>query len=70
MKIPNIEAWGTLSVDENIAYISNSKQMALVTPQYKDWLKDFGAQWLQKEPSEEVKRLMAIIEAEDIKMCN
>ena len=65
MKVPIIEAWGMLSNDENIAYISDSTQMALVTPQYEHCLRDFGTQKPQKEKSEKVKRLMTIIEAKD-----
>mgnify|MGYP004722506001 CR=1 FL=1 len=44
MKIPIIEAWGTLSDDKHIKYIPELKQKGLVTPQYKDWLKGFGMQ--------------------------
>ena len=49
MKIPITEAWGMLSNNENIAYIPNSKQIALVTPQYKDWLRNFDAQRPQEK---------------------
>ena len=36
MKIPIIEAWGTLSDDEHIKYIPELRQKDLVTPQYED----------------------------------
>ena len=44
MKIPIIEAWGTLFDDEHVKYIPEIKQKGLVTPQYEDWLKGFGTQ--------------------------
>ena len=65
IKIPIIETYGTLSDDKHVKYIPELKQKGLVTPQYEGWFKGFGTQESQDEPSEEVKRLMAIIEAKD-----
>ena len=44
MKIPIIEAQGTLSDDEHIKCIPKLKQKGLVTTQYKDWFKGLGTQ--------------------------
>ena len=65
MKIPIIEVWGTLFDNEHVKYIPEFKQKGLVISQYEEWLKGFGTQESQDEPSEEVKRLMPIIEAKD-----
>ncbi|XP_071925881.1 serine/threonine-protein phosphatase 7 long form homolog [Coffea arabica] len=65
MKVSIVEAWETLSDDEDIAYVPQLKQMALVTPQYEEWLRESGAGRPLMEQSEEVKKLMAIIEAKD-----
>ena len=65
MKIPIIESWGTLFDDENITYDPQFKQMALVTSQYEEWLREFNTERPLTEQSEEVKKLMAIIEAKD-----
>ena len=65
MKVPIIETWETLFDDERIAYIPELKQNALITPQYEDWVRDSCTKELQEEQSDEIKRLMAIIEAKD-----
>nr|XP_027122281.1 uncharacterized protein LOC113739250 [Coffea arabica] len=65
MKISIVEAWGTLSNDEEIAYAPQLKQMVLVTPQYDEWLRESNAERPLMGQSEEVKKLMAIIEAKD-----
>ena len=65
MKIPITKTWGTLSNDKSIAYIPKFKQIALVTSQYGNWPRDFDTQQPRVIQSEEVKRLMAIIEAKD-----
>ena len=59
MKIPIIEAWGTLSDDEHVKYIPELKQNGLITLQYEDWFNSFGTQESQDKPSEEVKRFIA-----------
>ena len=59
------EAWETLSDDERVKYVPELKQRGLTTPQYEDWVRGSAAQEIQDEPSEEVKRLKAIVEAKD-----
>ena len=65
MKVPIIETWKTLFDDMRIAYNLELKQNALITPQYEDWVGDSCTKELQEGQSDEIKRLMAIIEAKD-----
>nr|XP_027101279.1 uncharacterized protein LOC113720813 [Coffea arabica]XP_027101280.1 uncharacterized protein LOC113720813 [Coffea arabica] len=65
MKDRIIDAWVTLSDDVSFRYIPELKQKGLTTSQYEDWVGGSAAQEIQDEPSEEVKRLKAIIEAKD-----
>ena len=67
MKIPITKTWGTLSKDKSIVYIPKFKQIAVVTSQYENWPRDFDTQQPQVIQSEEVKRLIAIIELKDRK---
>ena len=65
MKDRIIEAWVKLSDDERFKYIPELKQKGLTTPQYEDWVRGSAIQGTQDEPTEEVKRLKAVIEAKD-----